>query len=115
MQARTTLLSAAALGFALLVGSTRAADLPKEGTFTATYSATGTHKQIPLGEERWVASYEEDGLIVGSGPFDHMTFHCSGVIDGVKTIIAFHGICVGTDPAGDQIALDSVSDGKIDL
>src|SRR3954451_23222214 len=55
MQARATLLSAA-LGFALLGGPTRAADLPKEGTITATYSAAGTYKATPLGEERWFNS-----------------------------------------------------------
>src|SRR5690242_3317960 len=49
VQARTTLLSAAALGFALLVGPARAADLPKEGTFTATFSAAGTYKPNPAG------------------------------------------------------------------
>ena len=57
MQARTTLLSAA-LGFALLVGPARAADLPKEGTFTSTYSAAGTYKATSLGEERWFNSSE---------------------------------------------------------
>ena len=62
MQAHTTLLSAAALGFALLVGPARAADLPKEGTFTGTYSAVGTSKPSPLGEARWFGSWDEDGL-----------------------------------------------------
>jgi len=66
MQARTTLLSAA-LGFALLVGPARAADLPKEGTVTATWSGAGTFKSIPLGEERWFGSIEEYGFTVGSG------------------------------------------------
>src|SRR4051812_46305628 len=76
MQARTTLLSAAVLGFALLGGPARAADLPKEGTITATYSSAGTSKATPLGEERWFASYEEYGLTVGSGLLDHTTWHC---------------------------------------
>ena len=114
MQARTTLLSAAAFGFALLVGPARAADLPKEGTFTATYSAAGTLKSIPLGEERWFGSSEEYGLTVGSGLFDHVTWHCWGVSDGMKTIAAFRGYCMSTDPAGDQIALEYSSDGKVD-
>jgi hypothetical protein len=115
MQARTTLLSAAALGFALLVGPARAADLPKEGTFTATYSSAGTSKATALGEERWFSSWDEYGLSVGSGLFDHMTWHCGGVGEGMKTIGTVRGYCVGTDPTGDQIASEDVSDGKIDL
>ena len=115
MQARTTLLSAAVLGFALLVGPARAADLPKEGTINVTYSAAGTFKQIPLGEERWFGSFEDYGLSVGSGLLDHMTWHCWGVGDGMKNLAAFRGYCVGTDPTGDQIAIEIVTDGKIDL
>src|SRR3954447_16253197 len=91
MQARATLLSAAALGFALLGGPTRAADLPKEGTITATYSAAGTYKATPLGEERWFNSWEEHGLTVGDGLFDHITWHCWGVDDGMKTIATARG------------------------
>jgi hypothetical protein len=113
MQARTTLLSAA-LGFALLVGPAQAADLPKEGTVTATYSAAGTSKDISLGEERWFNSFEEHGLTVGEGLLDHITWHCWGVGDGMKTIGAFRGYCVGTAPTGDQIALEFVTDGKVD-
>jgi hypothetical protein len=115
MQARMTLLSAAALGFALLVGSARAADLPKEGTVAATYSSTGTFKSIPLGEERWFNSWEEYGLSVGDGLVDHTTWHCWALGDGMKTIATFRGNCVGIDPTGDQTAIEYVSDGKVDL
>ena len=114
MQARTTLLSAAALGFALLIGPTRAADLPKEGTFTATYSAAGTFKATMLGEDRWFVSFEEHGLSVGSGLFDHATWHCWGMGDGMKTIATDRGYCIITVPTGDQIAAEVASDGKVD-
>jgi hypothetical protein len=33
----------------------------------------------------------------------------------MKTIGTVRGYCVGTDPTGDQIASEDVSDGKIDL
>src|SRR5689334_22436869 len=108
MQTRTILLSAAALGFALLVGPARAADLPKEGTIASTYSSAGTSKDIQLGGERWFSSIEEHGLEVGSGLLDHTTWHCWGVGDGMKTIATFRGYCLGTDPAGDQIAVEWV-------
>jgi hypothetical protein len=114
MQAHTTLLSAA-LGFALLVGPAWAADLPKEGTDTGTYSAIGTSKATSLGEGRWFGSSEEDGLQVGGGLLDHMTAHCWGVNEGMKTIGTFRGYCVATDPTGDQIAIEYVSDGKVDF
>lgn len=91
-----------------------AADLPKEGTFKATYSGAGTYKVTALGKERWFASFDANGLSVGDGLLDHMTWHCWGADDGTNSIFQFHGYCVLTDPAGDQIATDIVSDGKID-
>jgi hypothetical protein len=113
MQAHTTL--SAALGFALLVGPAWAADLPKEGTVTATWSGTGTFKPVPVGEERWFGPFEEYGFTVGSGLLDHITWHCWGVADGTKNIGVFRGYCVGNDPAGDQIAMEVASDGKVDF
>src|SRR3954467_15260658 len=84
MQARTILLSAAALGFALLVGPARAADLPKEGTFTVTSSLAGTYKATTLDEGQYFDSWEEYGLAVGDGLLDHTTWHCWGVGEGMK-------------------------------
>lgn len=115
MQAHRTLLPAAALSLALFVGYARAADLPKEGTITVSYSAVGTFKSTSLGDERWFSSTEEYGLALGDGLLDHTTWHCWGMGDGMKTIGVFRGYCVGTDPKGDQIALEYVTDGKIDF
>jgi hypothetical protein len=42
MQSRTSILSAFTLTTAMASGAAVAADLPKEGTFNATYSAFGT-------------------------------------------------------------------------
>ena len=53
-------------------------------------------------------------MTVGSGLLDHMTWHCWDVSDGMKTIAAFRGYCVAIDPTGDQLALEYVSDGKVD-
>jgi hypothetical protein len=115
MQARTTLLSATALGFALVVGSAWAADLPKEGTFTVTSSLAGTFKATTLDEGRYFDSWEEYGLAVGDGLLDHITWHCWGVGEGMKTIGTARGYCVGTAPTGDQIAAEVFTDGKVDL
>jgi hypothetical protein len=44
-----------------------AADLPKEGTFSGTYSAVGTTKAIPIGKERILLTFDENGLSEGEG------------------------------------------------
>jgi hypothetical protein len=116
MKKRTAILSAATLGVALAGGAARSADLPKEGTFTATASAAGKNTvNAALGKERWFGAWELNGLSVGSGLLDHMTWHCWGITDGMNTIGQYSGHCVLTDPAGDQIATDLVSDGKVDF
>lgn len=116
MQPLTGMLSAFTLSAAMFFGiAALAADLPKEGTFTATYSGYGTYKVTPVGKELWFLSFDENGLTVGSGLLDHMTWHCWGVGDGKISIVQDRGYCVLTDPAGDQIATDTASDGKVDL
>jgi hypothetical protein len=50
MQPRTCMLYAAALSTGMLLGgAAMAADLPKEGTFSVTYSSAGTIKATPVG------------------------------------------------------------------
>jgi hypothetical protein len=73
MQTRMCLLSAVTLGAAMLVGTAaNAGDLPKEGTFTATYASAGTFKATSIGKEH-LATFDENGLLVGNGLLDHMT------------------------------------------
>jgi hypothetical protein len=91
-----------------------AADLPKEGQVDVTYSGAGSLKTMPLGKEKSFFLFEENGLSVGEGLLDHMTWHCWGVGDGINTVIAFRGNCIGTDPAGDQLAIEFAAD-KADL
>jgi hypothetical protein len=55
--------------------SAMAADLPKEGTFSGTYTAVGTYKTIKVGD-RALSTADEMGLQVTNGVADHMTFHC---------------------------------------
>jgi hypothetical protein len=101
-------LSAFTLSTAMGFGAAAlAADLPKEGTFSGTYSATSTYKAYLVGKERVLVTYDENGLTVGKGFYDHMTWHCFGLADIASGIEQAQGRCVGTDPAGDQIALES--------
>ena len=84
----------------------------KEGTFSGTYSSAGTYKGIPIGKERIVSAWDENGLTLTNGFEDHMTWHCFGLYDVMNAMAQFQGYCVGTDPAGDQVAGNVASDGK---
>ena len=107
MQQRTCLLSAFTLSVAVILSiATIAADLPKEGTFSGEYSAIGTIKATALAKERLLASFDENGLSVGEGIFNHFTWHCWGLGDFVNGQGLNYGYCVGTDPTGDQVAVD---------
>jgi hypothetical protein len=92
------------------VPAAMAADLPKEGTFRGTYSAVGTTKAIPIGEERVLLTFDENGLTEDEGLFNHWTWHCWGLGDFTNGMGQSHGYCVGTDPAGDQVALNFSDD-----
>ena len=83
MQARTTLLSAAALGFALLVGPARAADLPKEGKYKGTASGYGTYKSIPVGKERVLTISDENNLTLTDGFSPSYSRHSRDWLTGV--------------------------------
>jgi hypothetical protein len=98
---------AAALSAAIFLGSAAmAADLPKEGTFSFTYSGAGTFKATPVGKERLLFAFDDNGLSVANGLFDHVTFHCWGVGDTASGMTRVQGNCVGTDPAGDHVVID---------
>ena len=109
MQARTTLLSAA-LGFALLVGPVRAADLPKEGTFSGAYTGWGTYKATEVGPDRLLVSIDDTGVTLTNGFTDHMVWRCWGTLDAVKGMAQWQGYCTGTDVSGDQLVYNCVDD-----
>ena len=83
-----------------------AADLPKEGTWSGTYTGMGTYKATQIGPDRALVYLDVTGLVLSSGFPDHMTIHCWGTDNYTKGMGQFSGYCVGTDPAGDQIAWD---------
>jgi hypothetical protein len=115
MQPRTRLLSAFTLSTAIAFGVVAmAADLPKEGTFSGTLSNFGTVKATPVGKERLLVMFDENGSVVSSGLLDHTTVHCWGLGDYTNGVGQAHGYCVSMDPAGDQIVINITGDGRLD-
>jgi hypothetical protein len=112
MQRRTTIFSAATLGTAMFCGTAAmATDLPKDGTYSVTYSSFGTLKSTPVGKQVALFAWDENGLSVGKGLLDHLKWHCWGlfnVTNGINQTTS--GYCVATDPKGDQLAASVVGD-----
>jgi len=89
-----------------MMATPSSAQLAKEGSTSGTYTSYGTVKVTPVGKDRLLSTFDENGLSVGQGVGDHMTWHCWGMGDYTNASGQNHGHCVGIDPGGDQIALD---------
>jgi hypothetical protein len=101
----------AVLGIILLPGAeVKAADLSKEGTYTDSFYGFGSFKGYAIGKNRSLSGFEEDGLHLGNGLFDHMTSHCFGTNDRVDDMREVRANCIHTDLDGDQIVTDNRSD-----
>ena len=99
---------------ALILGITSSSALAqmKEGTYSGTYSGFGTAKATPIGKDRLLVAVDETGFTLTNGFLDHVTWHCWGTADYSNGIGQTQGgYCVGTDPAGDQLAI-TISDEK---
>jgi hypothetical protein len=93
----------AAVG-AISVGTIPATSvLAGETTFSGTYSTFGTYKANPVGKERVLVVWDENGVTLSNGPLDRVTWHCWGTHDFIKGVGQAEGYCIGTDPGGDQI------------
>ena len=113
MRLKTWMLSAFTLSTGMVCATAAiAADLPKQGTFSGTYFAFGTYKLTSIGKERLLSAWDENGLSIGNGFLDHLTWHCWGLYDAEKGMAQSQGFCVGTDPDGDQIAGNAGTDGR---
>src|SRR5215469_13510192 len=95
--------SAIAVVFALSASSPASAQMMKEETTNGTYFGYGTFKGTPVGKDRLLINFEDNGPSVGQGITDHMTWRCWGMGDFLKGMGKSHGHCLGIDPAGDQI------------
>jgi hypothetical protein len=78
----------------------------KEGTTSGTYYGHGTAKVTPVGKERLLITFEDNGPSVGQGIIDHLTNRCWGMGDFINGMGKSHGYCLAIDPAGDQIGVD---------
>jgi hypothetical protein len=62
-------LSTFTLSIAMAFGAAAiAADLPKEGNYSGTYSGFGTVKLMPIGKERVLSVIDESGPSISNGP-----------------------------------------------
>jgi hypothetical protein len=64
-----------------------------------------------VGKDITFSAWEETGYTVSNGLFDHLTWRCLAIYDAASGTAKYSGHCVATDPAGDQIASDVVSEG----
>ena len=114
MQSLTRLLSTlpSTLSVALAFSTAAiAGDLPKEGTYSTTYSTYGTFKAAQVGKDVVLLGWDESGLSIGKGILDHVTWHCWGLFNTLNgTSQTTGGYCVVTDPNGDQLASTIVGD-----
>jgi hypothetical protein len=113
MQPHTCLFAATALILGTAFGTAAfAADpqqpraLPKEGTWKGQYAPFGTMKSVQVGKERVLNIFDEHGATEGDGILNLVAWHCWGLGDYTNGVGQEHGYCVGTDPGGDQIAID---------
>jgi hypothetical protein len=104
--------SVVALGLALALGvSSHSAAQNKEGTYKGTYTSFGKFKAMPVGKDRLLTILsDEDGQTISDGFLDHAAWQCWGMGDFTKGMGHEHGQCIATDPAGDQVVDDWVTE-----
>mgnify|MGYP001271587368 CR=1 FL=1 len=108
------------LGLILLIAfeSDAQVQIAKEGTLSYTISFSGTFKDIAMGQERLVRTYELLGVTIsdtGDGPLHNSSVRCVGAANVLKgNLEDDSGLCVFNRPDGDQIfAAYKTATGKI--
>ena len=94
-----------ALGLALALGvSSQSSAQNKEGAYKGTYTSFGKYKAMPVGKDRILTILsDENGQTISDGFLDHAVWQCWGTGDFTKGVGHEQGQCIGTDPAGDQV------------
>ncbi len=95
---------------AICISMPASAQIAKEGSQSFTYFGFGTSKATQVGKDRLLTTLDKNGLSVGQGIFDHMTWHCWGSGDFTNGVGQHHGYCVTTDTGGDQIVIETESE-----
>lgn len=110
MRSRSSLLSAISLSSAMFCTAAMAADLPKEGVSSGTFSfVIGTFKATPVGKEPLLAVWDGNGLSFTNGFCNHMGWHGWAMGDYTNGEGLDQSYCVAADTSGDQfidIAID---------
>jgi hypothetical protein len=92
------------------------AQIPKEGTSSATWAFSATFKPLPMGQERVQMTYEVMGVVIGDTSedfFHNSSFRCLGAVHAVKGEKLDTGFCVSTRPDGDQVFLTYKCTGEL--
>lgn len=85
------------------------AQMAKEGKGSSTNTYSGTFKAVPLDEDRFVAVYENTGVLTsdsGEGPFHSMSSRGVGIIYFEKGVGKTLGYIVLTDPEDDKVLIE---------
>jgi hypothetical protein len=94
------------LAAALVLGVRPLSAQMLEGTLSGTLVAFGTVDAQTIAKERTVLAIDEDGLSVTNGVLDHVTWHCSGLVEFTNGEGQSRGFCAGRDPVGDQVVFN---------
>lgn len=79
-----------------------AAELPKTGPISVTFTCSGTYKVVEVGKDRWASTYDFTEVQMNADPkdpFPNMSGDCLGMAMGRKE----SGYCTRTDADGDKI------------
>lgn len=85
------------------------AEMPKEGTGSATMMYSGTFKMFSPDENHQIVTYENTGVLVsdnGKGPFNNMSTHNVGTIYFENGVGKLLGYVTCTDPDGDKVVIE---------
>jgi hypothetical protein len=89
MNSQKLLIAIAGLSTVLTFGTaTKAADLPKQGTFKGTFSSYGTVKTNKIGDLT-LTMFDETGPQVTDGFGDHVAFHCWGIGEAANLDVSY--------------------------
>ena len=102
---------ASALGLALCAAFGAAAlagELPKKGTYSISWTASGPYTAVEIGEEKWAWSSRFTVVIwndAGEGIYHNMSANCVGMGTNERELAPFtdSGYCSYVDADGDKI------------